>query len=141
MAILVTNLNISLIWPAYLQVLCSGLVSNGCGKFFHVGKAQPFFLHYVDKHFTETLRLHPFLNFFFFSAYALTAYFYFLAMTADPGYVLKSKSRSEQKVVVQDLIDAGRFDEPNFCINCMVRKPLRSKHCRRCNRCIAKQDQ
>jgi hypothetical protein len=29
----------------------------------------------------------------------------------------------------------------NFCLHCMARQPLRSRHCRHCNRCVARFDQ
>ncbi|OJJ50463.1 hypothetical protein ASPZODRAFT_147975 [Penicilliopsis zonata CBS 506.65] len=61
-------------------------------------------------------------------------------MTEDPGYIPKLGSRNQQRTVISQLFDLWKFDEENFCIYCMVRKPLRSKHCRRCNRCVAKHD-
>ncbi|KAK5101329.1 palmitoyltransferase akr1 [Lithohypha guttulata] len=72
--------------------------------------------------------------------YASTTYFYFLAMTEDPGYVPKYSSRNQEREVVQELFSLWKFDEQNFCIQCMIRRPLRSKHCRRCGRCVAKHD-
>ncbi|KAK5941350.1 palmitoyltransferase akr1 [Knufia obscura] len=81
-----------------------------------------------------------FSNLFFAVLYGLTAYFYFLAMTEDPGYIPKLSSRNQQRDVVQELFNLWKFDEENFCIQCMIRRPLRSKHCRRCGRCVAKHD-
>jgi len=81
-----------------------------------------------------------FSNLFFGVFYSMTAYFYFLAMTEDPGYIPKMSSRNQQRDVVQDLFALWKFDEENFCIQCMIRRPLRSKHCRRCGRCVAKHD-
>ena len=72
--------------------------------------------------------------------YCFCTYFYVMTMFEDPGYVPKSSSRSEQKTTTEDLLKAGIFDERHFCITCMARKPLRSKHCRRCARCVAKHD-
>jgi ribosomal protein L40E len=43
--------------------------------------------------------------------------------------------------VIEDLADSGRLNGTNFCIECMTKKPLRSKHCRNCDRCVAKFDQ
>lgn len=48
---------------------------------------------------------------------------------------------AEQKAVIDELIGLWKFDESNFCVTCMIRTPLRSKHCRRCQRCVAKHDQ
>lgn len=80
-------------------------------------------------------------NALFIFAYVSTAYFYTITMTADPGYVPKSSSRAKTKKTVDELVEAGMFDERHFCSACMIRKPLRSKHCRRCMRCVAKEDQ
>ncbi|KAE9976855.1 hypothetical protein EG328_002383 [Venturia inaequalis] len=83
---------------------------------------------------------HPFLNIFFFIFYSLCGYFYVKAMTEDPGFVPKAGGRNGQKHVIDELLELRKFDEANFCVTCMVRRPLRSKHCKRCNRCVAKQD-
>lgn len=80
-------------------------------------------------------------NVFFAAFFGLTTYFYVLAFTEDPGFVPKMSSRRQQKAVVDELFGLWKFDENNFCMHCMIRKPLRSKHCRRCNRCVAKHDQ
>ncbi|KAK2762742.1 palmitoyltransferase akr1 [Arachnomyces sp. PD_36] len=87
-----------------------------------------------------TYSSHGFLNFFFAAFYSLTTYFYASAMVEDPGHVPKLGSRNQQRNVITELFETWRFDEENFCVYCMIRKPLRSKHCRRCARCVAKHD-
>ncbi|KAH8709994.1 AFG1-like ATPase-domain-containing protein [Phaeosphaeriaceae sp. PMI808] len=87
-----------------------------------------------------TIRTNFFLNLLFAVSYSLTAYFYIFTMTSDPGFVPKSASRSASKAVIDELMELRQFDERHFCVNCMVRKPLRSKHCKRCERCVAKSD-
>lgn len=62
-------------------------------------------------------------------------------MTEDPGFVPKLGSRNQQRAVITQLFDLWKFDEQNFCVYCLIRRPLRSKHCRRCGRCVAKHDQ
>lgn len=69
------------------------------------------------------------------------AYFYTYSMLQDPGFVPKIGSRTQQKLVVDELLSLWKFDEDNFCTTCLLRRPLRSKHCKRCNRCVAKHDQ
>ncbi|OXG40718.1 palmitoyltransferase AKR1 [Cryptococcus neoformans Bt15] len=62
------------------------------------------------------------------------------AIVTDPGFVPKGQQDAGIKEVLEDLVDAGRLNGTNFCIVCMARKPLRSKHCRTCNRCVARFD-
>jgi palmitoyltransferase len=95
---------------------------------------------YLTSILPTTFSTNLFFNLLFVIFYASTAYFYFLAMVEDPGWVPKAASRNQQRAVMEELFSLWRFDEDNFCLQCMVRKPLRSKHCRRCNRCVAKQD-
>ena len=83
---------------------------------------------------------HPLLNFFFAGTFGLTVYFYASCMIFDPGYVPKLNGIAEQKAVIDELLSLWKFDENNFCVSCMIRKPLRSKHCKRCARCVAKHD-
>ena len=61
-------------------------------------------------------------------------------MVFDPGYVPKLNGIAEQKAVIDELLSLWKFDEANFCVSCMIRTPLRSKHCKKCQRCIAKHD-
>ncbi|ETI25928.1 hypothetical protein G647_02705 [Cladophialophora carrionii CBS 160.54] len=82
----------------------------------------------------------PFTSVAFLTAYSATTYFYFLSMLEDPGWIPKLASRNQQRATIDELFSLWKFDEDNFCIQCMIRKPLRAKHCRRCNRCVAKHD-
>ncbi|KAI1097295.1 ankyrin [Jackrogersella minutella] len=90
--------------------------------------------------FPSTFSAHPLINFAFLFTFGLTCYFYAACMVFDPGYVPKLNGIAEQKVVIDELLSLWKFDESNFCVTCMIRTPLRSKHCRRCQRCIAKHD-
>ena len=87
-----------------------------------------------------TYSSYPVSNFGFVVGYGSTAYFYALSMLEDPGYVPKLSSRNQQRAVISELFSLWKFDEDNFCIHCMIRRPQRSKHCRRCARCVAKHD-
>jgi hypothetical protein len=63
------------------------------------------------------------------------------AVASDPGYIPRPAGISEQKKVVEELVVRGEFDARHFCTTCFVRKSLRSKHCRICDRCVARHDQ
>ena len=88
-----------------------------------------------------TYSSNPFLNILFAISYGLCTYFYSISMIEDPGYVPKLGSRAQQKAVVEELLSLWKFDEQNFCVQCLIRMPVRSKHCKRCKRCVAKEDQ
>ncbi|KAL4819028.1 Palmitoyltransferase akr1 [Aspergillus spinulosporus] len=98
------------------------------------------FVRYVLHVLPATYSTNPFLNLGFVIFFSLTTYFYFYSMVADPGYVPKLGSRNEQRAVIGQLFEEWKFDEENFCVYCMIRRPLRSKHCKRCSRCVAKHD-
>lgn len=82
----------------------------------------------------------PFSNIFFGIAFGFCVYFYIICMLYDPGYIPKLSSVTEQKAVIEELITLWKYDSENFCVQCMVRMPLRAKHCKRCARCVAKHD-
>ncbi|KAL8819395.1 MAG: hypothetical protein Q9223_002155 [Gallowayella weberi] len=90
--------------------------------------------------FMLTFATQKFENIFFGIFAALCCYFYTFALLQDPGFVPKLGSRSQQQTVVDELLTLWKFDNENFCATCLLRKPLRSKHCKRCRRCVAKHD-
>ncbi|EAW06283.1 ankyrin repeat domain-containing DHHC palmitoyltransferase family protein [Aspergillus clavatus NRRL 1] len=95
---------------------------------------------YVFNVLPATYSAFPIMNILFAVFYSLTTYFYIYSMIEDPGYVPKAGSRNQQRAVISELFTQWKFDEENFCVACMIRKPLRSKHCRRCSRCVSKHD-
>jgi len=88
-----------------------------------------------------TVRAHPILNVIFGVVFATAMYCFAQAVVSDPGYISRPAGISEQKKVVEELVVRGEFDVRHFCTSCFVRKSLRSKHCRICERCVARLDQ
>ncbi|KAG8933458.1 palmitoyltransferase akr1 [Tulasnella sp. 419] len=83
---------------------------------------------------------HSLADICFISSWLLCAYNFFRAITLDPGTAPKPSSEAELKSLIQELTTEGRLNGQTFCIGCMARKPLRSKHCRVCDRCVARHD-
>ena len=65
-------------------------------------------------------------------------YNFYMVNGSDPG-VLHS-SADEKKVVLLKLVEQNEFSIEQFCSSCIIHKPLRSKHCADCDRCVAKFD-
>ena len=63
----------------------------------------------------------------------------------NPG-VVNASPDVQMKTIVQlaergaDKGSSGCFDSRTFCSTCLIKKPVRSKHCSVCDRCIAKFD-
>ncbi|GLH03362.1 hypothetical protein R5R35_007131 [Gryllus longicercus] len=60
------------------------------------------------------------------------------AWRGDPG-VLSSNQEQKYRTIIE-LAERGGFEPQGFCSTCLVRRPVRSKHCSICNRCIARFD-
>lgn len=59
-----------------------------------------------------------------------------------PDPLPRSRCRCPQTIIeLSESSDGGGgFDPARFCSACLVRRPLRSKHCSVCNRCVARFD-
>ncbi|KAK9320776.1 hypothetical protein V1517DRAFT_263722 [Lipomyces orientalis] len=82
----------------------------------------------------------PFMNLAFFLTFGSAMFFFVKSMLMDPGYIPKPSGVSEQRQIIEDLLAVGEYDSRHFCIFCFTRRPLRSKHCKFCERCVAKLD-
>lgn len=60
--------------------------------------------------------------------------------SADPGKLALPRSEEEKDETICSLASEGILDKRHFCTTCSIRKPLRSKHCKTCDRCIGKFD-
>ncbi|KAH9451296.1 hypothetical protein Pst134EB_018780 [Puccinia striiformis f. sp. tritici] len=83
---------------------------------------------------------HSTLNLFFVSSCSLCVYNFIRSIRLDPGYIPLPRSPLDRKTIIEGLVEQTKFDGMNFCITCENRKPLRSKHCKICRRCIGKFD-
>ena len=80
-------------------------------------------------------------NLLFAILFILCAYNFFRAITLDAGVCPLPAGEEEKKLVIENLTSEGRLNGQTFCVSCMAQKPLRSKHCRHCDRCVARHDQ
>ncbi|XP_066590663.1 palmitoyltransferase Hip14 isoform X2 [Prorops nasuta] len=57
---------------------------------------------------------------------------------SDPGVI--TATHEEKLNIIIELAESGGFDPQWFCNSCLVRRPVRSKHCSTCDRCVARFD-
>lgn len=67
-----------------------------------------------------------------------TWYNFYKSYATNPGYL--SANRDQMKQTILQFVEQNEFSLDNFCTSCIIRKPLRSKHCSECDRCVAKFD-
>ncbi|XP_075972291.1 palmitoyltransferase Hip14 [Anticarsia gemmatalis] len=67
-------------------------------------------------------------------------YTFLRSWRSDPGVITASRQDKFRTIIELSESSRGGFEPARFCSACLVRRPLRSKHCSVCNRCVAKFD-
>ncbi|RKP27990.1 ankyrin repeat-containing domain protein, partial [Syncephalis pseudoplumigaleata] len=83
---------------------------------------------------------HTMANILFALTYTLALWCFFQAVLRDPGFVPRPHARDDKRRLLQSLAKDNLLDKTHLCVSCIVRKPPRSKHCRLCDRCVARFD-
>ncbi|KAL0268773.1 UNVERIFIED_CONTAM: hypothetical protein PYX00_010589 [Menopon gallinae] len=80
----------------------------------------------------------PVLSILFISMSAVLWFYFLKSWRGDPGVIAYTQEEKFRTII--ELAERGGFEPQWFCSTCLVRRPIRSKHCAMCNRCIAKFD-
>ncbi|BGP35336.1 palmitoyltransferase akr1 [Rhodotorula toruloides] len=83
---------------------------------------------------------HTTLNILFGLALTSCAWWFVKAIRLDPGTVRGPGMGEELKEVVEELVESNQFNGMHFCLSCLTRRPLRSKHSYATERCVARFD-
>jgi ankyrin repeat protein len=78
-----------------------------------------------------------YLQIFFFVILVLLPYLYYILYSRDPGIL--TYSHGEQCRQIIEMTEGDNF-EGNFCSTCLLIRPIRSKHCRYCDKCVRRFD-
>ena len=81
-----------------------------------------------------------FWHFILLTMYIVCPYNLYKIIKTDPGFILKESNGTTRSQDILCLVKEDLLSFRNYCITCSCKKPLRSKHCRQCNRCVARFD-
>jgi ankyrin repeat protein len=102
--------------------------------------AITFWLYYtMISYLTPFILNSSFLSILLLLTATVQAYTYYRCWLTDPGVALLDRGQQITTIIKMAEVD-GFFDAKNFCSTCLIRKPLRSKHCSHCNKCVARFD-
>ena len=71
---------------------------------------------------------------------SLLWYCFLKAWRGDPGIIRPTKEQRYRTIIELSERGGGGFEPTAFCSACLVRRPVRSKHCSVCDRCVARFD-
>jgi palmitoyltransferase len=92
------------------------------------------FLNYIFVFFKNT-KEYIYVHIIFIIVFYISAHSYFVCLFHDPGIIPRISIESRNKVI-QELAEQNILDPRHYCVECNIRKPIRSKHCRFCNKCV-----
>eukprot|EP00057_Strongylocentrotus_purpuratus_P011686 XP_011666160.1 PREDICTED: palmitoyltransferase ZDHHC17 [Strongylocentrotus purpuratus] len=135
-------------WVKLIAALCTyGVVYTLFRTFFDhrfgelvslcISFSTKFFLHTTYAYFLwpHQSLLH---NVIFFASSVCMYYQFWATMKRDPGVI--QCSQEDRKRTIIELAETGQLELSKFCTTCLIKRPIRSKHCSHCDRCVARFD-
>ncbi|PAA64503.1 hypothetical protein BOX15_Mlig002723g4 [Macrostomum lignano] len=92
---------------------------------------------YIVRGFPLTIEQYPGMNYLFICFNALMWICFYHTNLSDPGYLARNQPEYDQAI---KLAGSGSSQLERLCHTCRAVKPLRSKHCKICNRCVSHMD-
>jgi len=135
------------VYTIFMLTILSGFINAGMRLFFDSNNPIALGLYIGTKSYMLTtlfLYFWPLINdirihIVFWTQAACLSYCFYKCWYGDPGYIKTSPSKQKKEIL--ELAEAKMLNDfSKFCTTCLTRKPIRSKHCSICNRCVARMD-